>query len=40
MLQVSGTDVRPDPDVHLGSLVKAPHHSVGFDLVPAPRVNG
>lgn len=40
MLQISGTDVRPDPDLHLGCLVKAPEHSVCFDLVPAPRVNG
>ena len=40
MLQVSGTDIRPDPDVHLGSLVKAPQHTLCFDLVPAPRVNG
>lgn len=40
MLQIAGTDSRPDPDVHLGSLVKAPQHSICFDLVPAPRVNG
>jgi hypothetical protein len=40
MLQLAGTDNRPDPDVHLGSLVKAPQHTVSFDLVPAPRVNG
>jgi hypothetical protein len=40
MLQIAGTDVRPDPDLHLGSLVKKPEHSVCFDLVPAPRVNG
>lgn len=40
MLQIAGTDTRPDPDVHLGSLVKAPRDSVCFDLVPAPRVNG
>ncbi|WP_413707136.1 hypothetical protein [Ralstonia sp. Ralssp110] len=40
MLQIAGTDNRPDPDVHLGSLVKAPQHTVCFDLVPAPRVNG
>lgn len=40
MLQIAGTDVRPDPDVHLGSLVKAPQHQMCFDLVPAPRVNG
>jgi hypothetical protein len=40
MLQIAGTDTRPDPDVHLGSLVKAPQHQITFDLVPAPRVNG
>jgi len=40
MLQIAGTETRPDADVHLGSLVKAPQHQVTFDLVPAPRVNG
>lgn len=40
MLQISGTDVRPDSDLHLGCLVKKPEHSVCFDLVPSPRVNG
>jgi len=40
MLQIAGTDIRPDLDVHIGSLVKAPNHSLCFDLVPAPRVNG
>jgi hypothetical protein len=40
MLQISGTDIRPDSDLHLGCLVKAPQDSVCFDLVPAPRVNG
>ena len=40
MLQVSGTDVRPDADVHLGALVVAPKHQISFDLVPSPRVNG
>ena len=40
MLQVSGTDIRPDADVHVGSLVVAPQRSITFDLVPSPRVNG
>ena len=40
MLQISGTDTRPDLDVHVGSLVKKPAHAICFDLVPAPRVNG
>lgn len=40
MLQISGTETRPDTDVHIGSLVKAPARSISFDLVPSPRVNG
>jgi hypothetical protein len=40
MLQVTGSNARPDQDVHLGSLVKVPQHAICFDLVPAPRVNG
>lgn len=40
MLQISGTDIRPDADVHLGSLVVAPQRNITFDLVPSPRVNG
>lgn len=40
MLQVGGTDSRPDADIHIGTLVKAPKHTLEFDLVPAPRVNG
>lgn len=40
MLQVSGTDNRPDADVHVGTLVNAPQHRITFDLVPSPRVNG
>lgn len=40
MLQIAGTDVRPDLDTHVGALVKSPDHAIAFDLVPAPRVNG
>ena len=40
MLQISGSDTRPDLDVHVGSLLKKPAHAICFDLVPAPRVNG
>jgi hypothetical protein len=40
MLQVSGTNNRPDADVHIGTLVHAPAHRLAFDLVPSPRVNG
>ena len=40
MLQISGTETRPDPDVHIGSLVKTPARAISFDLVPSPRING
>lgn len=40
MLQICGTDTRPDADLHLGHLIKTPQNSVCFDLVPAPRING
>jgi len=40
MLQITGTDKRPDADVHVGALVKAPAKAISFDLVPSPRVNG
>jgi hypothetical protein len=40
MLQIAGTDTRPDADIHIGSLVKSPQQSITFDLVPSPRVNG
>jgi hypothetical protein len=39
-LQISGTDNRPDADVHIGTLVRAPAKSLSFDLVPSPRING
>ena len=39
MLQIAGTDQRPDVDIHLGALPHE-HHEVTFDLVPSPRVNG
>lgn len=40
MLQVAGTDNRPDPDVHIGTLLTFPQHRLTFDLVPSPRING
>lgn len=40
MLQVTGTDNRPDTDTHIGALVKTPAKKLSFDLVPSPRVNG
>lgn len=40
MLQIKGSDIRPDSDIHIGTLVKSPEHTLEFDLVPSPRVNG
>ena len=40
VLQIAGTQTRPDPDTHVGALVSSPHCSIAFDLVPAERVNG
>jgi len=40
MLQVSGTAQRPDPDTHIGALVKFPNRTLCLDLVPSTRVNG
>lgn len=40
MMQIHGTEQRPDGDIHVGSLVKYPSHHIAFDLVPSPRVNG
>lgn len=40
MLQIKGTDNRPDSDIHIGSLVKGTDQTIAFDLVPSPRVNG
>lgn len=40
MLQIRGTDNRPDADIHIGTIVKTPEHTIEFDLVPSPRVNG
>jgi hypothetical protein len=40
MLQISGTEQRPDSDTHIGALVKFPKRSLCLDLVPSTRVNG
>jgi hypothetical protein len=40
VLQISGTKERPDPGVHLGTLVLSPHCRIAFDLMPNERVNG
>jgi len=39
-LQICGTNVRPDADVHLGGLVQYPNCQICFDLVPKKRVEG
>jgi|SRR6267154_860325 len=40
VLQISGTDERPSPGTHLGTLTSCPACRVSFDLVPNERVNG
>lgn len=40
VLQICGTNKRPDEDVHIGTLVRHPGHSLCFDLVPKIRVEG
>jgi hypothetical protein len=40
VLQVRGTDKRPDRDVHIGTLTAGATCSVDFDLVPRKRVEG
>jgi hypothetical protein len=40
VLQVQGTDKRPDRDVHIGTLTAGATCSVEFDLVPRKRVEG
>jgi hypothetical protein len=40
VLQITGTHDRPAPGTHLGALVKCPHCTVAFSLVPDQRVNG
>ena len=40
VLQISGTQERPAPGVHLGALASCPACSTAFDLVPHERVNG
>lgn len=40
LLQVCGTNTRPDEDTHAGSLVEAPNCSLCFDLIPKQRVEG
>lgn len=40
VLQIAGTQTRPDPDTHIGSLASHPQCAIAFDLVAAERVNG
>jgi hypothetical protein len=39
-LQLAGTDERPAPGTHIGTLAMCPACQVSFDLVPDERVNG
>ena len=39
-LQISGTQDRPAPGMHIGTLASCPECRVRFDLVPDERVNG
>jgi hypothetical protein len=40
VLQIAGTQDRPPPGTHLGTLASCPHCRIAFDLVPDQRVNG
>lgn len=40
VLQISGTQDRPTPSTHVGTLAKCPTCRIAFDLVPDERVNG
>lgn len=40
VLQIAGTNVQPEVDVHIGTLTRCPACAIVFDLVPAHRING
>lgn len=40
VLQIAGTQDRPSPGTHVGSLAACPTCRVAFDLVPDQRING
>jgi hypothetical protein len=40
VLQIQGTTIRPDRDVHIGTLTQGHACAVAFDLVPCKRVEG
>ena len=39
-LQITGTQDRPAPGIHIGTLATCPACRVSFDLVPDERING
>ena len=40
VLQICGSTVRPDADIHIGTLVSCSDCSICFDLVPEQRIEG
>ena len=40
VLQIVGTQDRPPPGAHIGTLTSCPTCRVHFDLVPDERING
>lgn len=40
LLEICGTTIRPDEDVHIGTLTHGPEHKLCFNLVPKIRVEG
>jgi hypothetical protein len=40
VLQISGTQERPAPGTHIGTLASCPDCRIRFDLVPDQRING
>ena len=40
VLQIAGTQDRPPPGAHIGTLTSCPACRVHFDLVPDERING
>lgn len=40
VLQLCGSNKRPDDDIHIGSLTTSPTCSICFDLVPKVRIEG
>ncbi len=40
LLEICGTTIRPDEEVHIGTLTHAPEYKLCFNLVPKIRVEG